>query len=118
MKKELELVAEFHKKFNSPILSSPSIIPSDRSNLRYKIMKEEVDEYQAGAEKTDLENIAKEIADILYATYGTILEHGLQDKIEAIFAEVHNSNMSKDVGLAKPAKGEKYFKPNIKDLLI
>jgi predicted HAD superfamily Cof-like phosphohydrolase len=91
MKKELEIVAEFHKKFNVPIADNPSLIPTDRSDLRYKMAKEEVEEYREGAEKNDLENIAKELTDLLYTTYGTILEHGLQDKMEEIFAEVHRS---------------------------
>lgn len=113
MKKELGLVNEFHKKFNVPTLSKPSLIPSDRSNLRYSLMEEEVKEYIEGAQNGDLENIAKELCDILYGVYGTILEHGLQDKIEDIFKEVHNSHMSKEYHQYKMVKGEKYFKPNI-----
>jgi len=113
MKKELDLVSEFHKKFNVPILSKPSLIYSDRSNLRYGLMKEEVREYIEGVQNGDLENIAKELCDILYGVYGTILEHGLQDKIEDIFKEVHNSNMSKDYHRYKMVKGNNYFKPNI-----
>lgn len=77
-------------------------------------MEEEVREYLEGAEKGDLENIAKELCDILYGVYGTILEHGLQDKIEDIFWEVHNSHMSKDYSPYKMIKGPGYFKPNVK----
>lgn len=77
-------------------------------------MKDEVEEYLAGAENGDIENIAKELADILYAVYGTILEHGLQDKIEAIFKEVHRSNMSKDYHEYKMIKGENYVEADIK----
>ena len=113
MKKQLDLVNKFHKKFNVPILSKPSLIPSDRSNLRYSLMDEEVKEYIEGVQNDDLENIAKELCDILYGVYGTILEHGLQDRIEDIFKEVHNSHMSKDYHQYKMIKGEKYFKPNV-----
>ena len=77
MKKQLDLVKKFHKKFKAPVLKRPSLIPKDRSNLRYVLMKEEVEEYLSGTKNKDLENIAKEISDILYALYGTILEHGL-----------------------------------------
>ena len=80
-------------------------------------MKEEVEEYILGAKNGDLENVAKELADILYAVYGTILEHGLQDKINKIFKEVHLSNMSKNYHQHKMVKGEKYFKPNLKKIL-
>lgn len=113
MIKQLNLVDEFHKKFHVPTLKKPSLIPSDRSNLRYRLMEEEVREYNEGVQNKDMENIAKEMCDILYAVYGTILEHGLQDVIEDIFQEVHSSHMSKDYHQYKMVKGEKYFKPNV-----
>lgn len=117
MKKQLDLVKEFHEKFHAPVSKKPSLIPKDRSDLRYSLMEEEVGEYKEGVQSDDLENIAKEMCDILYAVYGTILEHGLQDKIEDIFEEVHNSHMSKDHHQYKMIKGEKYFKPNVKKFL-
>lgn len=117
MKQELSLVAEFHKKFDGPILQTPSLIPQDRTDFRHKLMSEEVLEYKEGAEKADLENIAKELADILYATYGSILEHGLQDKMPEIFAEVHRSNMSKDFNEYKMTKGKGYSPADIKSIL-
>lgn len=114
MKKQLNLVKAFHKKFKAPVSSKPSLIPKDRANLRYALMKEEVEEYLSGTKAKDLENIAKEISDILYALYGTILEHGLQGKIERIFEEVHKSHMSKEYSKYKMIKGKKYFKPNLR----
>ena len=117
MKKELEMVAEFHKKFKVPVAETPSLIPEDRSLLRYKMAKEEVEEYQEGVEKNDLENIAKELTDLLYATYGTILEHGLQDKIEEIFAEVHRSNMTKEYHPYKVQKGPDFSKADLSKIL-
>ena len=117
MKQELALVAEFHKKFDGPILETPSLIPKDRTDFRYKLMSEEVLEYKEGVAKEDLENVAKELTDILYATYGSILEHGLQDKMSAIFAEVHRSNMSKDYHEYKMTKGKDYFPADIKTIL-
>lgn len=117
MKKELNLVQAFHKKFHVPVLQKPSLVPDDRSALRYRLMKEEVEEYLQGTKKKDLENIAKELCDILYGVYGTILEHGLQDKIEAIFQEVHRSQMSKDYHQYKMVKGKGYFQADIKKLL-
>ncbi len=113
MNKQLELVREFHEKFKQPILPAPALIPEDRSNLRYRLMNDEVQEYKAGTEAKDLENIAKELTDILYAVYGTVLEHGLQDKLDAMFAEVHASNMSKDYNEYKMVKGANYFKANM-----
>jgi len=116
MKKELDLVKQFHEKFRVPVLEKPSLIPKDRSDLRHNLMKEEVKEYLEGVEKADLENIAKELADILYTVYGTILEHGLQDLMEEIFEEVHKSNMSKDYGEYKAVKGKSYFRADVKGI--
>ena len=113
MTPELTLVEAFHKKFHQPVGSAPSLIPKDRAENRYKLMKEEVEEYLKGAQNGDLSNIAKEIADILYAVYGTIIEHGLQDKMEAIFEEVHRSNMSKEYHEYKMIKGEGYVKADV-----
>lgn len=117
MVRRIDLVKKFHKKFKVPVLGKPSLIPKDRSDLRYALMKEEVGEYLLGAKNGDLENIAKELVDILYAVYGTILEHGLQDKIDEIFQEVHRSHMSKDYHKYKMIKGKKYFKPDVKRIL-
>ena len=114
MKTQLTLVQEFHEKFKVLVSSKPALIPEDRSSNRYRLMKDEVDEYLAGVKNGDLENIAKELADILYVVYGTILEHGLQNKIEAIFEEVHRSNMSKDYHEYKMIKGANFFKADIK----
>lgn len=114
MMKQLELVKEFHEKFRAPVLDTPSLIPEDRSNLRYKLMHDEVEEYLAGVKNNDIENIAKELSDILYAVYGTILEHGLQDKFDEIFQEVHASNMSKDYHEYKMVKGPNYRKADLK----
>lgn len=80
-------------------------------------MKEEVEEYLLGAKNGDLENIAKELVDILYGVYGTVLEHGLQGKFEKIFEEVHRSHMSKDYHQYKMVKGKNYFKPDVKKIL-
>ncbi len=117
MRKQMDSVKEFHAKYKVLISKNPSLIAEDRYNNRYRLMKDEVDEYLEGARNGDLENIAKELADILYAVYGTILEHGLQDKMEDIFAEVHRSNMSKDYHEYKPVKGAGYFKADIKKYL-
>lgn len=117
MERAFELVRQFHKKFKIPILDKPSLIPKDRSDLRYKLIKDEVEEYPLGVKDGDLENIAKELADILYGVYGTILEHGLQDKFEEIFEEVHKSNMSKDYNEYKMVKGQGYFKADVKKIL-
>lgn len=113
MKKELELVKQFHKKFKAPISESPILIPKKRGELRFKLIDEEVKEYLEGTKKEDIENIAKELCDILYSTYGTILEHGLQHIIEDIFEEVHNSHMTKEYSSSKMVKGENFIEADV-----
>ncbi len=108
---------DFHKKFHQPIRESPGLIPQDRSENRYRLMSAEVEEYAQGVKSDDLANVAKELADILYTVYGTIIEHGLQEKIDAVFEEVHQSNMSKDYHEYKMIKGEGYHKADVSKYL-
>jgi predicted HAD superfamily Cof-like phosphohydrolase len=62
---------------------------------------------------------------MLYILCGTILKHGLQDKIADVFEEIQRSNMSKLDKNGKPIyredgkvlKSELYFKPDIKRIL-
>lgn len=55
----------------------------------------------------DLSAVAKEMADLLYVVYGTAVSYGID--MEAVFHEVHRSNLSK-VGGYKRADG-KWVKP-------
>ena len=69
--------------------------------------------------------VADALGDMLYILCGTIIEHGMQYKIDKVFSEIQNSNMSKldDDGNpiyrkdGKVLKGPNYFKPNIKEIL-
>lgn len=117
MKNEIQLVEDFHRRFNALVSEKPSLIPEDRAKNRYSLMKSEVQEYLDGTENSDLENIAKELADILYAVFGTVVEHGLQEKIQDIFEAVHHSNMSKDYHEYKMIKGDSYFEADIGRIL-
>jgi len=117
MKKEIELVEDFHRKYKALVSSQPTLIPEDRAENRYSLMASEVQEYLEGTENMDLENIAKELADILYAVLGTVVEHGLQEKIQDVFAAVHESNMSKDYHKYKMIKGNSYFEADIARVL-
>jgi predicted HAD superfamily Cof-like phosphohydrolase len=73
----------------------------------------------------DLEQIADALGDKLYILCGTILAHGLQDKIAEVFNEIHRSNMSKLDDNGKPVyredgkilKSNNYFLPAIKKIL-
>ena len=73
----------------------------------------------------DLIEIADALGDMLYILCGTIIEHGLHDKIETVFDEIQRSNMSKLGANGMPIyredgkvmKGPNYFKPNIIKIL-
>jgi predicted HAD superfamily Cof-like phosphohydrolase len=93
--------------------------------LRYKLMREENEEYLEAAQKGDLVEIADALGDQLYILCGTILRHGLQDKMAEVFQEIQRSNMSKLDVDGKPIyredgkvlKSELYFRPDIKSIL-
>ena len=126
IKKEIDSVKLFHKKFNIDYLNAPKAnIPLETKELRFKLMEEENYEYLKAAKENNLVEISDALGDMLYILCGTIISHGLQDKIEEIFQEIQNSNMSKLGKNGKPIyredgkvlKGPDYFKPNIKRIL-
>ena len=88
-------------------------------------MAEENDEYLEAVKNEDLVEIADALGDQLYILCGTILKHGLQHKITAVFQEIQRSNMSKLDENGKPIyradgkvmKSSLYFKPDIKAIL-
>jgi predicted HAD superfamily Cof-like phosphohydrolase len=124
MNAQLDLVTAFHHSFRIPVRPTPTAeIPE--AEMRHEIMREENDEYREACEKGDLIAIADALGDQLYVLCGTIIAHGLQDKIAAVFAEIHRSNMSKlDADLqpilradGKILKGASYFRPQLAPIL-
>ena len=63
--------------------------------LRYKLIREENEEYLDAAMRGDLVEVADALGDILYILCGTMLKHGLEDKMDEVFREIQRSNMSK-----------------------
>tara|TARA_B100000945_G_C20137595_1_gene482409 strand:- start:23 stop:412 length:390 start_codon:yes stop_codon:yes gene_type:complete len=126
IKKELDSVKLFHKKFNINYLNEPKAnIPEEIKDLRFKLMEEENLEYLKATKENDIIEIADALGDMLYILCGTIISHGLQNKIEEIFQEIQSSNMSKLGENGKPIyredgkvlKGPNYFKPDIRKIL-
>lgn len=91
----LETVEEFHKTFDQVVLAEPAIPERDRVILRLGLIQEELDELQEAYRTKNVVEMADALADLMYVVCGTILESGLQDKFDQLFAEVHRSNMSK-----------------------
>ena len=126
MKNKIKAVHEFHKAFGLGIQNSPTAeLDTHRNLLRYKLMREENEEYLDAANNKDLVEVADALGDMLYILCGTIIEHGMQHKIEEVFDEIQKSNMSKLGADGKPIfredgkvlKGPNYFKPDINSIL-
>ena len=126
MKDKILAVKEFHKAFKLDYLDKPKAdLGIDKNKLRFNLMKEENEEYFEAANNNDMVEVADALGDMLYILCGTIIEHGMQHKIDEIFSEIQNSNMSKlgSDGIpiyredGKVLKGPNYFKPDIEGIL-
>jgi predicted HAD superfamily Cof-like phosphohydrolase len=114
------------KKFQTAVGQNVSEVPEfpdeNERVLRRKLLKEEVEEYFEGEDKDDLENVAKELADIIYIVCGTAASYGIP--LDRVFNEVHRSNMEKLVDGkvvrrddGKILKPEGWTAPDIKSVL-
>lgn len=126
MKNKLKAVQEFHEAFGLGIQQKPTTkLNPNKIKLRFDLMAEENEEYLEAANENDLVEVADALGDMLYILCGTILEHGMQHKIEEVFNEIQRSNMSKLGADGKPIyredgkvmKGPNYFKPNISEII-
>lgn len=126
MKSEIQAVAVFHKSFGLGVAQVPKAhLGVEKNQLRFRLMQEENQEYLEAANKGNLVEVADALGDMLYILCGTILEHGMQHKIEEVFNEIQRSNMSKLGPEGKPLyrkdgkvlKGPNYCKPNLEAIL-
>ena len=122
----IKAVETFHDSFGIENHYQPKSDLSEKEiQLRFDLMKEENEEYLEAAKNGDMVEIADALGDQLYILCGTILRHGLQDKIVEVFEEIQRSNMSKLDADGKPIyredgkvlKSDRYFKPNIAAIL-
>lgn len=126
MKDKIEAVAEFHRAYGLGIAETPvANLGASKNKLRFNLMDEENKEYYEAAEEGNLVEVADALGDMLYILCGTILEHGMQHKIEEVFTEIQRSNMSKLDENGHPIyredgkvlKGPNYFRPDIASIL-
>ena len=126
IKETIGEVEKFHDAFGIKNHYEPMPqLTEAECELRYNLMKEENEEYLEAAKNGDIVEIADALGDQLYILCGTILKHGLQDKIVEVFQEIQRSNMSKLDKDGKPIyredgkvmKSELYFKPDIHSIL-
>ncbi|NLP58884.1 nucleoside triphosphate pyrophosphohydrolase family protein [Lutibacter sp. B1] len=127
MKNKLKAVQEFHEAFGLGVQFKPTAkLEENKLKLRFDLMAEENEEYLEAAKNNDIVEVADALGDMLYILCGTILEHGMQHKIEEVFNEIQRSNMSKLGADGKPIyrkdgkvmKGPNYFKPNISEIIF
>ncbi|MBK9760512.1 MAG: nucleoside triphosphate pyrophosphohydrolase family protein [Flavobacteriales bacterium] len=119
-------VRDFHDAFGIGNAADPIVDIGEKDKLlRYTLMREENEEYLEAANRGDLVEVADALGDMLYILCGTILKHGLQDKIAEVFEEIQRSNMSKLDADGKPIyredgkvlKSDRYFRPDIAAIL-
>ena len=121
MKKQLQQLWNFQSAYNSTRNTSPTFLSPDEYQLRYRLGKEELDEYLEACKDDDLIEVADALADQLYILLGTMISHGMGSVMEGIFDDVHRSNMSKLGEDGKPIyrddgkilKGPNFSKPSI-----
>lgn len=126
MQKQLKAVQIFHETYGLGVSQEMKAdLGTLKNELRFNLMKEENEEYLEAVQNNDIIEVADALGDMLYILCGTILEHGLQHKIEEVFDEIQRSNMSKLGEDGKPIyredgkvmKGPNYFKPNFEEIL-
>jgi predicted HAD superfamily Cof-like phosphohydrolase len=114
-----ESVKVFMRTFGQEIKDKPSFPTTKITQLRYSLIKEELNELKEAIDKNNLKEVADALTDILYVTYGA--GHAFGINLDACFTEVQSSNMSKLGKDGKPIyneygkvlKGPKYFKPDL-----
>ena len=116
-------VKTFMEMFGQEVKNKASFGSNKINQLRYNLIKEELDELQKAIDNKDLLEVADALTDILYVTYGA--GHAFGINLDKCFDEVQNSNMSKLDDNGKPIyneagkvmKGPKYFKPDLNKFL-
>jgi predicted HAD superfamily Cof-like phosphohydrolase len=110
-----EMVKEFHAALGHQDPDSPTPLSPEREELRRRLLSEEFFEVLEALEDEGITSLAKELADLLYVTYGMAAEAGLD--MDRVFAEVHASNMTKVGGPrredGKFLKGDHYRAPDL-----
>ena len=112
-------VKTFMQTFGQEVKIKPSFSTEKINQLRYNLIKEELEEFKQAIANKDLLEAADALTDILYVTYGA--GHAFGIDLDRCFEEVQNSNMSKLDENGKPIyndsgkvmKGPNYFKPNL-----
>jgi len=112
-------VKTFMQTFGQEVKLKPSFSSDKINELRYNLIREELEELKQAMNNKDILEVADALTDILYVTYGA--GHAFGIDLDSCFDEVQNSNMSKLGKDGKPIyneegkvmKGPNYFKPDL-----
>ncbi len=89
----IEDVAKFHDAANiTECATTPALT---RRVLRWRLLKEEIDELEAAIMNNDLPEVADAYADIVYIVLGSALVHIGKERFIKVWDEVQRSNMAK-----------------------
>ena len=116
-------VKKFMQTFGQEVKDKTEFPDKKIVQLRYDLIKEELEEFNEAIKDKDLTEIADALTDILYVTYGA--GHAFGIDLDECFNEVQKSNMSKIGVNGKPIynesgkvmKGQNYFKPDLSKFL-
>ena len=118
-----EDVKTFMKTFGQIIRAKPQFPDDKTMQLRFDLIKEELEELKQAFDSNDLLEVADALTDILYVTYGAGYAFGID--LDKCFKEVQRANMSKLGEDGKPIfndkgkvmKGPNYSPPNLKQFI-
>tara|TARA_B100000029_G_scaffold463702_1_gene497178 strand:+ start:49 stop:420 length:372 start_codon:yes stop_codon:yes gene_type:complete len=113
----------FMKTFGQIVRTKPQFPDDNTIQLRYALIKEELDELEEAMKTKNLKEVADALTDILYVTYGAGCAYGID--LDKCFKEVQRANMSKLGKDGKPIyndkgkvmKGPNYSAPNLKQFI-
>ena len=116
-------VKTFMETFGQIVRTKPQFPDDKTMQLRYDLIKEELDELEKAMKTKNLKEVADALTDILYVTYGAGCAYGID--LDKCFKEVQRANMSKLGKDGKPIfndkgkvmKGPNYIEPNLKQFV-
>jgi len=118
-----EDVKTFMATFGQMVRTKPQFPDEKTIQLRYDLIKEELNELEHAMKTKNLKEVADALTDILYVTYGAGYAYGID--LDKCFKEVQRANMSKLGTDGKPIfnekgkvmKGPNYSEPNLKQFV-
>lgn len=135
MQRLIDALEQFQTTFKGPCNHTPTLLPFEDYELRYKLLREENQEYLDACNNGDEVEVLDALVDSLFVIMGSFVAHGMQGILLEAFNEVAKSNMSKtdengnpiingENGvhdptrpLGKVLKSDRYFAPRLKQIL-